>query len=78
MQEFAGEILRATGQRGRVVYRPLPTDDPKQRRPDITRARRRLGWEPEVSLAEGLKQTIRYFRNRVPSSKKKSVRRVRT
>jgi dTDP-glucose 4,6-dehydratase len=60
--EFAREIIRATGTRGRIVFRPLPQDDPKQRRPDITRAKKMLRWEPKVSLREGLAETIQYFR----------------
>lgn len=64
MLQFAGEIIRATGSRSRIVHRPLPQDDPRQRQPDITRARATLGWEPRVSLAEGLKSTIEYFRTR--------------
>ncbi len=63
--EFAREIIHATGSRSRIVYRPLPQDDPKQRRPDITRARTMLHWEPKVSLKEGLKETIEYFRGKV-------------
>jgi len=63
--EFAQEIIRATGSRSRIVFKPLPQDDPKQRRPDITRARTLLGWEPKVALAEGLKETIAYFRGKV-------------
>jgi len=63
--EFAKEIIRVTRSRSRVAFRPLPQDDPKQRRPDITRARQLLKWEPKVTLAEGLKPTIRYFRSRV-------------
>jgi len=59
---FAREIVRATGSRSRVVFRPLPQDDPKQRRPDISRARALLGWEPRVSLAEGLAETVAWFR----------------
>jgi UDP-glucuronate decarboxylase len=54
-----------TGSKSKIVYRPLPTDDPKQRRPDITRARERLGWEPKVQLEEGLIKTIDYFRTKV-------------
>jgi nucleoside-diphosphate-sugar epimerase len=54
-----------TGSTSRIVYRPLPTDDPKQRRPDITRARTLLGWEPKVQLEEGLTKTIEYFRQKV-------------
>jgi len=65
MLEFAREIIRVTGAGSRIVYRPLPQDDPKQRQPDITRARKWLGWEPKVPLAEGLERTIAYFRPRV-------------
>jgi dTDP-glucose 4,6-dehydratase len=65
MVEFAREILKATGSRSRIVHRPLPQDDPKQRRPDITRARQLLDWEPRISLAKGLIGTIEYFRTRV-------------
>src|SRR6266404_4161414 len=52
--EFAREIIRTTGSRSKIVFRPLPQDDPKQRQPDITRARKILGWEPKVALADGL------------------------
>src|SRR6516162_3259747 len=52
--EFAREIIRATGSRSKVIFKPLPQDDPRQRRPDISRARKYLKWEPKVSLAEGL------------------------
>ncbi len=63
--DFAKEIIRATGSRSRIVYKPLPQDDPRQRRPDITRARKHLKWEPKVALAEGLVETIAYFRKKV-------------
>jgi dTDP-glucose 4,6-dehydratase len=63
--EFAREIIRATGSRSRIVFKPLPQDDPRQRRPDITRARTRLRWQPRVALAQGLVRTIEYFRARV-------------
>lgn len=63
--EFARAIIRATGSRSRIVFQPLPQDDPRQRRPDITRARKTLGWEPRVSLAEGLVETVAYFRTKV-------------
>lgn len=63
--EFAREIIRATGSKSRIVRRPLPKDDPKQRRPDIGRARSVLGWAPEVSLSEGLEKTIAYFAQKV-------------
>jgi len=65
MLEFAREVIHATGSRSRLAFQPLPEDDPKQRRPDITRARRWLRWEPRVPLAEGLKSTIAYFRKKV-------------
>ncbi|MCW5560126.1 MAG: GDP-mannose 4,6-dehydratase, partial [Verrucomicrobiae bacterium] len=65
MVEFAREILKATGSKSRIVHRPLPQDDPKQRQPDISRARRLLGWEPKVPLPQGLTGTIEYFRSRV-------------
>jgi len=63
--EFAREIIRVTGSRSRIVFRPLPQDDPRQRRPDIARARRWLGWVPKVGLAEGLPPTIDWFRKRL-------------
>ncbi len=62
VRELADLILRLTGSRSQVVFRPLPTDDPKQRCPDISQARRVLGWEPKVPLEEGLRHTIGYFR----------------
>jgi dTDP-glucose 4,6-dehydratase len=65
MNEFAEQIIAATRSTSRIVHRPLPQDDPKQRQPDITRARRLLKWEPVVALNEGLEETIRYFRTRV-------------
>lgn len=61
--EFAEEIIRLTGTDQKVVYKPLPQDDPKQRQPDITKAREILGWEPKVSREEGLRITYDYFRN---------------
>src|SRR4030095_6970913 len=65
MLDFAREIIRVTGPRSRIVHKPLPQDDPKQRQPDITRARKWLDWEPKVPLAEGLESTIRYFKPRI-------------
>ena len=65
MVEFAREIIRITGSRSKIVHKPLPQDDPKQRRPNITRAREWLKWEPRVSLSEGLEKTINYFKPRV-------------
>ncbi|HEU5452241.1 MAG TPA: SDR family NAD-dependent epimerase/dehydratase, partial [Terriglobales bacterium] len=66
--EFAQRILELTGARTPVKFEPLPQDDPKQRRPDISKARRLLGWEPKVELAEGLQRTLAYFQQQVASS----------
>jgi dTDP-glucose 4,6-dehydratase len=65
IKEIAETIIRMTGSKSRIVYRDLPTDDPKQRRPDITRATTLLRWEPRVQLEEGLVKTIEYFRTKV-------------
>ena len=65
IEEIAETIIRMTGSKSKIVYRPLPTDDPKMRQPDITRARTLLGWEPKVPLEEGLVKTIEYFRTKV-------------
>jgi len=62
IQGMAETIVRMTGSSSRIVYQPLPEDDPKVRKPDITRARTLLDWEPKVSLEEGLTKTIEYFR----------------
>ena len=61
--QLAETIVRLTGSKSKIVHRELPVDDPKQRQPDITRARSLLGWEPEVPLEEGLKRTLEYFRS---------------
>ncbi|WNG62766.1 SDR family oxidoreductase [Archangium gephyra] len=63
MLEFAEAVRAAAGGGGRIVHKPLPKDDPKQRRPDISRARQLLGWEPRVPLEEGLRETIAWFRS---------------
>jgi dTDP-glucose 4,6-dehydratase len=65
MLQFAEAIIQATGSRSKIVFKPLPQDDPKQRRPDITLARKLLKWEPKVPLVDGLTQAIAYFRKRV-------------
>ena len=65
MLQFAEAIIAATGSRSKIIFKPLPQDDPKQRRPDITRARTWLKWEPKVTLADGLESTIEYFREKV-------------
>ncbi len=64
VRQLADLVLRLTGSRSQVVCHPLPTDDPKQRRPDISQAKRLLGWEPTVPLEEGLRRTIDYFQKR--------------
>jgi len=63
IRDFAEEIVKLTGTKQKIVYRELPKDDPKQRQPDITKAKRILGWEPNVSRAEGLKITYEYFKS---------------
>jgi len=63
--EFARQIIRATGSRSKIVFKPLPQDDPKQRQPDLARAKKILGWSPQVQLNQGLTQTIAYFRRKV-------------
>jgi dTDP-glucose 4,6-dehydratase len=63
--DFASVINELTGNKGGICFQPLPVDDPKQRQPDITKARSILGWEPKVNLREGMEQTIAWFRARV-------------
>jgi dTDP-glucose 4,6-dehydratase len=63
LKDFAEEIIRLTGTKQKIVYRPLPKDDPKQRKPDIARAKEILGWEPKINRAEGLKITYDYFKS---------------
>ena len=62
LKDFAEEVLKLTGNKVKLTYKPLPADDPKQRQPDITKAREILGWEPKVERAEGLKKTYEYFK----------------
>jgi dTDP-glucose 4,6-dehydratase len=65
IEDIARTIIRMTGSKSQIVYRPLPEDDPKVRQPDITRARTILGWEPKISLEQGLTKTLEYFRGKV-------------
>jgi dTDP-glucose 4,6-dehydratase len=65
IEEIAKTIITLVGSSSRIVYRPLPEDDPKVRQPDITRARTLLGWEPRVGLEEGLTKTLEYFRRKI-------------
>ena len=70
MLELAQAVIQAIGSKSKVVHRPLPKDDPKKRCPDITRARTWLGWEPKVSLAEGLRKTIPWYQKSLEDSLK--------
>ena len=63
VQELAEQVLRLTQSRSGIIRRPLPVDDPKRRRPDIAKAREQLGWAPRVSLDDGLRETVAYFRH---------------
>ncbi|MFM8951267.1 MAG: NAD-dependent epimerase/dehydratase family protein, partial [Bacteroidota bacterium] len=63
IREFGEEILKLTGSDVKMIMKPLPQDDPKQRRPDITKAKELLGWEPKVDRAEGLRRTYEYFKS---------------
>jgi dTDP-glucose 4,6-dehydratase len=65
IRQLAEKVIALTGSRSRVVTRPLPVDDPKVRQPDITRARKLLGWEPRVTLDEGLPRTLEYFKKKL-------------
>jgi len=65
--ELAEKVRQVTGSASRVVFRPLPEGDPKRRCPDISKARQVLGWEPQVSLEEGLQRTLEYFRSTLPA-----------
>jgi dTDP-glucose 4,6-dehydratase len=67
LKDFAEEVLKLTGSGVKIIYKPLPVDDPKQRQPDITKAKTLLGWEPKVERAEGLKMTYDYFKALPPS-----------
>src|SRR4051812_42943310 len=71
MVQFAEAVRKATGSKSEIIFKALPQDDPKMRQPDITRARKILGWEPKVSLEEGLKETIAYFAPRLGKTKSK-------
>jgi dTDP-glucose 4,6-dehydratase len=68
--DFAKEIVRLTGSKSRIVFNPLPQNDPKVRQPDITKAKRILGWEPRVSREEGLRRTLQYFKGKITASQR--------
>jgi dTDP-glucose 4,6-dehydratase len=65
IKEFAERIRRLTGTKSELIFKPLPQDDPKQRCPDIAKARRILKWEPKINLEEGLRLTLEYFQQKV-------------
>jgi len=71
--QFATAVKNLTGSRSEVVFKPLPEDDPKVRQPDITKARTKLGWEPKVTLDQGLRKTVEYFRKKVQESSAKAL-----
>jgi len=73
IKEFGEEIIKLTGTSQKLVSKPLPTDDPKQRKPDITKAKEILGWEPKVSREDGLKITYEYFKSLSPDELTKSA-----
>ncbi len=75
IKEFGDEILKLTGSDVKMIMKPLPQDDPKQRQPDITKARQILSWEPKIDRAEGLKRTYEYFRNLPKEELKKTAHR---
>ena len=63
--ECAKKVIATTGSKSKIRFEPLPQDDPKQRRPDISKAKRLLGWEPKVNLEDGLPKSLEYFRSAV-------------
>jgi UDP-glucuronate decarboxylase len=65
MLELAEMVLKLTGSKSKIVFKPLPADDPRQRKPDISLAKQNLSWQPGVNLEDGLKQTISYFRSTI-------------
>ena len=63
MIELAEKIIKLTGSKSRLVFKPLPSDDPKQRKPDISLAKNKLDWSPKINLDDGLEKTIKYFKD---------------
>jgi dTDP-glucose 4,6-dehydratase len=75
LKDFAEEVLKLTGSTVKIVYKELPVDDPKQRQPDITKAKTILGWEPKINRADGLKKTYDYFKA-LPSGERMKLPRI--
>ena len=73
MRELASEVSRAVGSEVTIRYCPLPSDDPRQRRPDLARAKQLLGWSPSVTFHEGIKKTVDYFAGRYDHSRRTLV-----
>jgi dTDP-glucose 4,6-dehydratase len=73
--QLVKEMLALTGSKSKIVFKPLPVDDPKIRQPDITKAKRVLGWEPKVSREEGLRKTLVYFKDMLHSAAKPQPKR---
>ena len=71
--DLAAQIIDITGSRSKIVFRPLPQDDPRQRRPDILKAQASLSWTPKTSLGEGLKKTVEYFEGLLQDSRVREV-----
>ena len=65
IKQFADEIIRIIGTKSKIEHKPLPVDDPKVRQPDISRAKKILGWEPKIEFDEGIRKTIEYFQERL-------------
>ena len=63
VRELAESIIRITGSKSKIIFKPLPQDDPTRRKPDVSQARELLGWTPQIALEDGLRRTIEYFRN---------------
>ena len=63
IRELAEKVVSLTGSRSKLIFKPLPQDDPRQRQPDLTRAKAELNWQPKIELEDGLKETIAYFRH---------------
>ena len=78
VRDLAELVIAMTGSRSRLVFKPLPADDPKQRQPDISLARQKLNWTPKVELREGLQRTIDYFRSIIAGEAKGGVKRSRS
>jgi dTDP-glucose 4,6-dehydratase len=66
LKDFAEEVIKLTGTERKIIFKPLPADDPKQRKPDISKAKKILGWEPLVDRREGLRITYEYFKSLPP------------